>query len=374
MSKSFPKLATIAIVAAAASQLGSTDCGQVIRDSGFDLWCGSSLCNWILETGSIAKVPTWNTGDPGVSLSDAAVIEQISPVSSADGNCIDFDVISNIDDGAEVDLFVDVYGDGIVHYMQPIPNSSWKPVTFQIPIQGNYDGIVFQLAKLGDGSAVLAEVGAQIGSDCGGLPPIVAGLGAGGVSCSSGANCTSGICFNDGDPLAPTVPSDYSCATCGACVDGTVCGLGDPTFPFLAVPVQCVPAAAGQLGEQCITDAECAIGICTSGMCSTCREDNTGCGSGQTCGPEWASPIGAVYYFGAPWTCNAHDHVQPHGAPCASNNDCASNTCHGSPRMQCDDGRACTSAADCPFGTSDTSNGLQNGPCSLVGIQGGSCE
>jgi hypothetical protein len=157
-----------------------------------------------------------------------------------------------------------------------------------------------------------------------------------------------------------------------------VCGLGDPLSPLLAVPVECVPAGARQLGEECISDAECATGICSNNDCSTCRLDNTGCATGQTCAVEWPSPasgdLGAPTYLGSPFTCSPHAHLQAHGAPCASNDDCASDTCTGTPLRTCDDGRACTQAADCPFDTPDTSNGLQNGPCSLVGIQGGSCE
>jgi hypothetical protein len=38
-------------------------------------------------------------------------------------------------------------------------------------------------------------------------------------------------------------------------------------------------------------------------------------------------------------------------------------------REECDDGRACATAADCPVET-----GLEPGHCTTVGIQGGSCQ
>ena len=42
---------SILFVCAAASQLGATNCGEVLRDPGFDLWCGGDLCAWKVERG-----------------------------------------------------------------------------------------------------------------------------------------------------------------------------------------------------------------------------------------------------------------------------------------------------------------------------------
>jgi hypothetical protein len=58
------------------------------------------------------------------------------------------------------------------------------------------------------------------------------------------------------------------------------------------------------------------------------------------------------------------------GAPCGANADCASGTCSGAVFKVCNDGRACGSPADCPV-VGDT---LAPGPCSTVGIQGGTCD
>ena len=40
---------SLLFIVLAASQMGATDCGQVLRDPGFDLWCGEDLCAWKLE-------------------------------------------------------------------------------------------------------------------------------------------------------------------------------------------------------------------------------------------------------------------------------------------------------------------------------------
>src|SRR5262245_53080945 len=106
--------ASAIVVAAALSQLGSTDCGgDAIRDSGFDLWCGESLCAWKVERGGIQRVATWHEGDAGVELlgGDTA-IEQLSPFNYQNGTCLQFSLIANVEPNAEVYLNVDVQGDG----------------------------------------------------------------------------------------------------------------------------------------------------------------------------------------------------------------------------------------------------------------------
>jgi hypothetical protein len=358
------KASTIVIAVAALSQLGSTDCGQVVRDPGFDLWCGSDLCAWKIERGDIAKVATWNQGDPGVELvGDDVAIEQLSPVTSSDGACLEFDLIANVDELAQVDLNVDVFGDGSVEHTEHIPTSNWKPLAFLLPVQGVYGGIRFELAKKGSGSAVLANIGAKIVKNCGGLDPIVPAPAPNGAVCAGAGGCRSGIC--GGTPLFQNV-----CTGCtggaGQCAAGDVCGLGEPTSPVYGIPLECVPAAAGELGATCLFGDECASGICSGGACSTCDASHP-CANGETCGADW-------YATRTPSVCSPDAMVRKAGEPCASDYDCASGSCAGTPRLQCDDGRACATAADCPFGGPDTENGLQNGPCNTVGVQGGTCQ
>src|SRR5258706_9723063 len=126
-------LTTTALVVVAASQLGATDCGQALRDPGYDLWCGQELCAWKVERGDVKRVPTWNEGDPGVELvGDDVAIEQLSPVDWLDGSCIEFDMISNVATDATVKLNVDVFGDGSLEYSTIVPTSNWKPLSFRL--------------------------------------------------------------------------------------------------------------------------------------------------------------------------------------------------------------------------------------------------
>ena len=362
------RIPTLLFVAAAVSQMGATDCGNALRDPGFDLWCGDQMCAWKVETGSVQKVATWNEGDPGVELiDDGTKIEQVSPVAQADGSCLEFDLIANVDADAQVALNLDVYADGSIEHTETIPTSSWAPITFKLPISGKYRGVRFELTKHGSGHAVLAQIGAKITTGCDAFTPIVPAPAPLGASCDTTIGCSTGSCVDT-----------FFGGLCMGCTDGAcpanqVCGASDPTSPLRELPRVCEPVNTRELGEQCVHDTECASGICNMGYsqpsldhpgsqygnCSACR-------SGDACG------CAASYAGGnleGPFVCAAGMHTGAPGSACGDNADCASGTCNGTPRLQCDnDGRECATAADCPF------DGLQNTPCSTVGIQGGSCE
>jgi hypothetical protein len=372
----------LAVATIAISQLGATDCGNALRDPGFDLWCGDQLCAWKVERGEVERVPTWNEGDPGVALvGDDVAIEQLSPVASTDGACIEFSMIADVDLGTDVYLDIDVFGDGSVERTERIATTHWAPVAFELPISGTYSGVRFELAKTGSGRAVLAQISAKTSATCGGAPiePAPAPLGA---RCSENAGCASGLCA--------VAELGGECVACddgaNACAAGSTCGLGEATSPVLDLPRECVPLASHQLGEPCRADAECATGICTHdpdanpftpgwshGTCSTCDLAAHACASGETCGPGWLSIVPENGNTG-PWVCSPALHARAHGEPCTTDDDCASSACGGMSRSQCDDGRACATAATCPFGGNDVDSPLQNGPCTIVGIEGGSCQ
>jgi hypothetical protein len=363
-------LASSALVIAAFAQLGATyDCGgDVIKNPGFDLWCGAAPCHWTIERGTIAKVPTWNKGDFGIALSSEDVaIEQLSPVTSADpnGGCIEFDLVANVDEHAEVDLNVDVNGDGSYEHTERIPTSHWQPIAFLLPIAGTYGGIRFEVTKKGPGSAVVAQVQAQTVATnaCKGLTAIIPQPAPNGAPCADASNCQSGRC--GGTPLFVG-----ACTGCdggaGECAVGDTCGIGDPTSPVRNLPLECVAQHARQLGEQCLFDIECIAGYCTRGACSTCQQQNsTGCGGAETCEPAWQTQR-------SPFVCSPGQHRRATGESCASDSDCATTTCAGTPRMQCAlDSRPCASDGDCEASPDPTS---PTHSCTTVGVQGGTCQ
>src|SRR3954454_2981935 len=121
---------TILLTLVAASQIGATDCGGgVLQDPGFDLWCGDSLCAWKLERGDIERAPTWHEKDAGVGfVSDDVAIVQTSSVNDRDGHCIVFDMIADVDLGADVAVNIDIEADGTVERTEQIPTSHWQPI------------------------------------------------------------------------------------------------------------------------------------------------------------------------------------------------------------------------------------------------------
>lgn len=352
------------LAVAAFSQVGATEgCGGgVLRDPGFELWCGEALCSWKVVRGDVRQVPTWHTSDSGVELLGAdAAISQLSPVSRSDGSCIRLEFVANVDQNVDARLVIDVYGDGTIDQSERLPTSNWKPLSYKIRIKGPYSGIRFELSKQGSGKAVFAQIAAEIEYDgCAGLPEIVPLPSPLGAWCTDDARCASGICDEVVGPLGPA----YQCVGCTATTCGTneVCGRGEPQSPVLQVPVVCVGVGSRELGEQCLEFEECASGLCLNATCSACSSTLNACTAGETCAPA---------YERGPFLCSPGQHLRTSNEPCATNSDCATNQCNGAVRKQCADGRACDSPEDCPV---PESNGLEPGACTEVGVQGGRCQ
>ena len=349
----------------ALSSMGATNCGgDAIKDTGFDLWCGDSLCAWKLERGTLEQVPTWHEGDSGVSLTaDDTAIEQLSQFNSGDGTCLEFDFVANVTDDAEVYFNVDLEGDGTLEMHERIPTSHWAPVSYAFSMVSPYDGIRFEIAKKGGGTVVLAQLGARRSDKCNGGTPLDPGPRKNGATCFANSDCASALC-EGGDPRGfPGV-----CAGCDGthgCTGGEVCGVVDPIAPIYSpTPVACEAAKTRELGEACISDAECASDICQTrgqafGVCSSC--EGSCAGGASQCRAAWTDN---GFRLG-PDTCS----MGKSGDACAADGDCTSGHCNGSVRMECGDGRSCATRDDCPV-----ESDLTPGECTTVGVQGGSCQ
>jgi hypothetical protein len=374
------QLGLAVLVVGGLSQLGASDCGggPVLRDPGFDLWCGDELCTWKVVRGDVRRVGTWHDNDSGIELlGPDSAISQTSPVNTQDGSCIRFSLITNVEETADVFLDIDLEADGSVERSERIPTSNWKPISFLLYIGAPYDGIRFELGKRGTGKAVLAQIDAQLTSECEGLDPIDPGPRPAGAACVFPADCASGLCVKSPTGIPDASFTGTACVGCdpslgaAACGAGETCGVGDPLSAVLEVPMTCVPTASRELAEQCISDAECASGKCSGeagqlGRCSGC-DTSTDCGGGA-CAPAWITDLG-LFRRPGPDVCRPGEHAGTPGTACGADADCASNHCTGSILRQCNDGRSCETPANCP-----PDDGLAPGACTTVGIQGGSCD
>ena len=159
-------LSSFLLAAAALASMGATDCGQIIDDSGFDLWCGPDLCEWQVEAGEIRKVPTWHEGDAGVELlGSEAKLSQLTDVNNFDGTCVRFEMVADLDESVDLRLQMDVWGDGTYEYDERIPASDWRHLSYLVRMPATYDGVKFRLYKRGAGRTVLANIGAEIADD-----------------------------------------------------------------------------------------------------------------------------------------------------------------------------------------------------------------
>jgi hypothetical protein len=348
------------IIAAVASQVGAGDCGGgILRDPGFDLWCGDSLCAWKLERGEVRRAATWHESDAGVELVETdTAIEQFAAVEGHDRKCISFDMVTDVAETAQVDVGIDVFGDGTIERSFAVPTLHWRQFSFRFAVDGPFTGIRFELAKHGAGRAVLARIHATEVTEaggCDGIEAISGGPAPLGALCDGAGDCASALC-------ATINFFENRCAACdpdhASCGTGQVCGFAEPGPPERTVPITCVPAAARELGEQCVRDGECAGGVCELGVCSACRVD-ADC-AGASCAPA---------YVEGPRLCAPGQRTGKPGASCVSPGDCASGLCNGAERTQCPDGRSCATDANCPVDFT-----LVPGACVTVGIQGGTCS
>lgn len=365
------------------TQSGYDSCsGDLLHDSGFDLWCGEELCSWKVESGDARKAPTWHPSDLGVDLvGDDVVLTQRADVDSAIAPCVKFELVADIAGDATVTLAMDVFVDGEVEYERQLPTSDWAPLVYIVQMPPQYQGILFRLHKTGGGRAVLAQIRAREVdiAECAGAtaleqPPV-----------PMGGSCYS---LEPADPFAPddevcesgecavTRPGAYLPYACGECEDdadcgGEVCGMASQVAKFLDPYRACVAPASRVMGELCFSGAECATGVCCNGICSACCEGGPGCTGGRSCRGEVLETL-----LQPPWQCDPGERRGQPGEACLSDDDCASGACagRGELRLCPADGRSCAVDADCPPDVLQESEGAELGTCVLLGTAGGSCQ
>lgn len=365
------------------TQSGYDGCtGDLLHDSGFDMWCGEQLCSWKVERGEALQVATWHESDLGVDLvGDDVVLTQRADIDQSIAPCVRFELVADIAQDAAVTLGMDLAGDGELDYERQLPTSSWAPLVYLVRMPTRYQGIVFRLAKTG-GHAVLGQIRARTVrlEECAGAAEIEE------VPVQLGGNCWS---FDPEQPFtlldevcasgqcAPGRPGTLQalCSGCEAdadCGGGEVCGVESALSSFVDPYRTCVAAASRALGQLCLADAECATGTCCEGLCSTCcAADGRECEEGRACGR-----LSIVRGPRLPDQCDPGEGRGATGEACLADADCESGACAGGDAMRAcpADGRQCSVDADCPPSAVDREEGRELGECVTVGTAGGRCQ
>ncbi len=262
------RLASLAVFVFAGLGLGARGCdNDILSDPTFHLWCGESLCDWKVETGSVRRAPTWNEKDYGVEL--ASTPTAISQTVTDSPKCILFTTVADVEPSAQVTLGLDFNEDGTIDTQQPIAATGFHSVQIQVSPPEYYSGIRFVIQKSGAGKAVLAQMRAQGTTDCSAPPLVLADQPLGTPcenihpeACHSGV-CCGGLCAECClEPYVLPPASDAPDAGAGGgCADGKKCvaaafGLRDSLLS--SVPPQCDPGdGSRQHGDECLADDDC---------------------------------------------------------------------------------------------------------------------
>lgn len=342
--------------------LSAEECGKThyIDDSGFDLWCGDTLCNWDVASGNVARAATWHKDDYAVELiGNDVLITQLSTRTST--NCLRFEVLADIDDDARLTLSIDYFDDGVVDYEQELGHVRWESLVHFVATPNTWQGVRFSLHKEGPGRARLAQIEATSDSNCIDKPIELPAKPLG-AYCINGGECASMTCASSAisSGFFSTVCSE--CATNADCAEGFVCGSSAESRPFMLPPRACVAEASRALGSVCASEDECTTGVCCEGMCSECC-------SADECGGDACQAASVPYAVSAlaPRLCDGG----ATGALCLSDTDCVSAACTGSGNLfACQaDGRDCSFHSDCPGGSAASPS-----QCLAIGIVAGSCQ
>jgi hypothetical protein len=253
----------LAVLAIGLAGLGDDCDGDVLNDSTFRDWCGDTLCSWTLDSGQIARVPTWDANDFGVSFLDSpdgkpTEISQVTSENSA--TCLLFTSVGDIDPAAMMSLWLDFDNDGTIDSKTALGATQWQRVQAEITAPAHYNGITFYLRKDGTGTAILAEMRVQSTTGCTATPVTLSGLALG-EPCSGDLQCASQVCDVQGAGVcSQCTPS--SDASPHPCAPGVRCVQREIDLAA-ALPLQCGPhQGLGLPGAPCIGGDDCKSGSC----------------------------------------------------------------------------------------------------------------
>ena len=133
----------------------------------FEVWCGESACAWAVESGTVARAPTWHRRVYGISLvSDGAAISQ--EVEMEDLHCLFLSLLGKVDGGT--DLHFEVFYDGSDPSApvagEPISGMNWKTVHREVPVPEGATRARIVFRKSGSGAAIISRVSLEGDTNC----------------------------------------------------------------------------------------------------------------------------------------------------------------------------------------------------------------
>jgi len=161
--------ARLAFALTALLLLTAENCGPpIIANNGFEMWCGETLCDWDVESGSIDRRPTWHESDDGVGLvgDRAAIAQRANGLTQFDTRCLRLEFLAEVDLRTRVTVQIDVNQDGTNEFDEPIPATDWATVEFLFALPKEYQGATFRVVKHRPGNATLAQIRAFHSDEC----------------------------------------------------------------------------------------------------------------------------------------------------------------------------------------------------------------
>jgi hypothetical protein len=257
-------------------------------------------------------------------------------------------LIADVTPAARVSISLDFNDDGAVEFEQLIPESHWAKLTYAVPAPPDSGSVRITFSKGGHGRAVVAQIGAHNGGDCGGSAPLPAKNRDDGVICDTADQCASGACAVIFD--AYRIEKRQVCGSCDdshGCPSDQRCGTA---VGKIAQYPACV-AVQQELGASCDDDSQCTSGQCREALggakaCVRCSlpED---CSEGESC-EQQMTPLGMtrvctpLHSLGLGWLCS-------------SDALCESGLCLNQVCSECDDAHACSEGACTQVTTSSAS-------------------
>lgn len=216
--------------------MGNSCDSNLLDNPSFESWCGQSLCSWEVDEGEIARVPTWRRGDDGVALEGPTAA--ISQLSTEVVDCIQADLLTDIDPDTTVVLQLDFGDDGEVEVEHPIDGRDWKHLTFRITPPTWYDQVRVRIAKLSPGRAVLGRIALVSDADCAGQPVEYLERPKD-APCERNAQCSSGICSLRHQGLCADTDALILCEIDGPDTCSGEVGPGSECVPIDATTTRC---------------------------------------------------------------------------------------------------------------------------------------